>query len=301
MFDHPIIDVALGLIFFYTVLSLVSTVVQEWVSSLFGLRSKNLRAGVKNFIGSEYADKIYKHPLIRNLSKKGKLPSYVSTKRLSFMLLEIIAKEKKGKSYSSCKADEVREIIDKIEEANPLREVLDALVNDGENAANNLESNLEKWFDEGMERISGWYKRKIQFWTIVIASFLTIATNSNSIHMAERLWKDDSLRMSIAVQAQNFEKAATNTSKVTEKEKTTDIQDKNSLVLLESFPIGWNHNLPESCFGWFILVLGWFVTIAAVSLGAPFWFDLLGKVSNLRGAGSNKSNTPNVNKKSEPT
>ena len=31
--------------------------------------------------------------------------------------------------------------------------------------------------------------------------------------------------------------------------------------------------------------LGWLITAAAVSLGAPFWFDLLGKVANLRGSG----------------
>jgi hypothetical protein len=30
---------------------------------------------------------------------------------------------------------------------------------------------------------------------------------------------------------------------------------------------------------------GWVLTAFAVSPGAPFWFDLLGKVSNLRGAG----------------
>ena len=31
------------------------------------------------------------------------------------------------------------------------------------------------------------------------------------------------------------------------------------------------------------------MTIAAVSLGAPFWFDLLGKVAHLRGAGGTTS------------
>ena len=36
---------------------------------------------------------------------------------------------------------------------------------------------------------------------------------------------------------------------------------------------------------WVERIVGWLVTIAAVSLGAPFWFDLLGKVANLRGAG----------------
>ena len=31
MLDHPIIDVTLGLVFFYVVLSLVASAVQEWI------------------------------------------------------------------------------------------------------------------------------------------------------------------------------------------------------------------------------------------------------------------------------
>ena len=30
---------------------------------------------------------------------------------------------------------------------------------------------------------------------------------------------------------------------------------------------------------------GWFMTGLALSLGAPFWFDLLSKFVNIRGAG----------------
>ena len=70
MFDHPIIDVGLGLIFFYVVISLVASAVQEWIASLFALRSKNLHAGVRNLIGDAYAKKVYEHPLINNLSKE---------------------------------------------------------------------------------------------------------------------------------------------------------------------------------------------------------------------------------------
>jgi hypothetical protein len=33
------------------------------------------------------------------------------------------------------------------------------------------------------------------------------------------------------------------------------------------------------------LILGWFITALAASLGAPFWFDLLGRFMNVRNAG----------------
>ncbi len=70
MFEHPILDVGLGLIFFYVILSLVASAVQEWIASLLALRSKNLQSGIRNMIGKEYADKVYAHPLIKNLAKR---------------------------------------------------------------------------------------------------------------------------------------------------------------------------------------------------------------------------------------
>ena len=106
MLDHPFIDVAIGLIFFYVILSLVVSAVQEWIASLFALRSKNLWSGVQNLIGDKYAKKVYEHPLIKNLSKKHKLPSYIAPETLSAVLLEVIAKEQNGKSYVSHTANE---------------------------------------------------------------------------------------------------------------------------------------------------------------------------------------------------
>ena len=50
------------------------------------------------------------------------------------------------------------------------------------------------------------------------------------------------------------------------------------------FPIGWKE-LPAGLMEFLKTLLGWLITAAAVSLGAPFWFDLLGKVANLRGSG----------------
>ena len=70
MFDHPIIDVILGLIFFYVVLSLVASAVQEWFASLLALRTKNLWKGVQTLIGDDYAAKVYAHPLIKQSRKK---------------------------------------------------------------------------------------------------------------------------------------------------------------------------------------------------------------------------------------
>ena len=72
MLDHPIVDVALGLFLLYSTLSLVASVVKEWVSSVLGLRAKNLQKGIQTLIGKEHASRLYGHPLVSTLAKEKK-------------------------------------------------------------------------------------------------------------------------------------------------------------------------------------------------------------------------------------
>ena len=293
MLDHPIIDIALGLILLYVVLSLVASSVQEWIASLCGLRSKNLHKGINTLIGSDYAMKVYEHPLIKNLSKDKKFPSYIAPETLSAVLLAVVARDNGDKPYVDYKADEVRGIISKIKEDHPVKGVLEALLDSGEDAAKTLQNKLGNWFDEGMIRISGWYKRKTKTIIFVIAAVVTIATNASTIHIAEEFWRNDALRVSIAAQAQT----------VAANQDIKNLLKDEDIKQLGSFPIGWKiedgtiKNLPNSKLGWFNLILGWLVTTAAISLGAPFWFDLLSKVANLRGTGGKTPTSEQRNQK----
>ncbi|WP_033067319.1 hypothetical protein [Thalassospira australica] len=299
MFEHPVIDVALGLIFFYVTLSLVASAVQEWIASFCGLRSTNLEEGITRLVGDKYAKAVYAHPLIKNLSRKGKLPSYIAPETLSTVLLEVLAKNEDGKSFVSLKADEVRDLIAKLPQGaggnvdekkddDDLAAVLTALVTDGEKAAIELQEKLASWFDEGMTRISGWYKRKVKLIILCIAGVVVVATNASTIHVAEELWTNDALRTEIAAQA----------TVAAGKENVTELESAN-LDALKSFPIGWKQpsfsaNVAAFFTGteWFKSIIGWLITIAAISLGAPFWFDLLGKVANLKGTGGKAADKP---------
>ncbi len=273
MLDHPAIDIVLGTILFYVVLSLVASAVQEWIASLFGLRSKNLSAGINRLIGDQYAQKVYGHPLIKNLAKENKLPSYIAPETLSTVLLEVIAKDNANKSYVACTADEVRGVIGKIDSDHPLREIFDTWLTEGEDLANVLKQRLAGWFDEGMTRVSGWYSRRVKVIIFIIAAAVTIATNASSIHLVEQLWSNDALRAQLAAQAQSVAGQSAPGS------DSAEVLDQ-----LEMFPIGWDE-LPDGVVDWLKTILGWGITIAAISLGAPFWFDLLGKVANLKGSG----------------
>ena len=51
-------------------------------------------------------------------------------------------------------------------------------------------------------------------------------------------------------------------------------------------PLGWNGNGYHHFWGWAIAFLGALITFAAISLGAPFWFDTLSRLSRVRSTGA---------------
>ena len=99
--NSPMIDVAIGLIFFYVTLSLVCSSIQEIIAGLCGLRSRNLKKGIRNLVGNEYAQALYDHPLIKGLRKPKGRPSYIDPEIFSAALMAIVARDKVSNSESS--------------------------------------------------------------------------------------------------------------------------------------------------------------------------------------------------------
>jgi len=61
-------------------------------------------------------------------------------------------------------------------------------------------------------------------------------------------------------------------------------------------PVGWNREdprlMPDTPGGWVTKIFGWLVTAAALSLGAPFWFDLLNKIMIIRSTVKPREKSP---------
>lgn len=279
MLDTPIVDVALGLMFVYLVLSLICSGIQEWLASVTRLRSRNLRTGIANLLDGPNAQNlthvtnVYGHPLIANLARKGRLPSYIPTDLLSSVVLDAVAQEAGKKSYADLAAEEVDAMIDGLDDNHPLKPVLRALANKAKAEGAQLRATLAGWFDDGMERIGGWYARTVRLWLFGIAIVVALAANANTLTMVERIWQNDTLRTYLAAQAV----AATESDTLPTLDELRGDEDM--------LPIGWSARDDFSP-RWFVhSIAGWLLTIAAISLGAPFWFDLLGRVARLRGAG----------------
>jgi hypothetical protein len=184
---------------------------------------------------------------------------------------------------------------------------------------------LENWFKTEMERINAWYRRWTVLWLAVAAVIATLTLNVDTISVAESLWNNPKLRQTVAASAeQNLENlaAATETIKTEVREKCKTDADPNacdavvkklndviktssqSLITLD-LPIAqtpfWNppENSGDLVAFWFKHVSGLLITIIMVSLGAPFWFDTLNRLVNVRLSG--KPNSDETQKeKSKP-
>src|SRR6185436_8355805 len=112
-----------------------------------------------------------------------------------------------------------------------------------------------------------------------IALALAVAMNADSFAIGQRLWKDDALRSSLVTQANNTVNAGTaECAQAGASDNKADAAAK-CLDQVKEFglPLGWSHaSSPHSVAGGFGKVLGLLVTAFALTLGAPFWFDLLG-------------------------
>lgn len=95
MFGSGIIDLAIGVILVYLFLSLICSVITEWISKKLEMRAKNLEEGIRSLLsdpqGTGHSLKLFDHPLIKGLSKNGRKPSYVPSSLFAIALMDIIS------------------------------------------------------------------------------------------------------------------------------------------------------------------------------------------------------------------
>lgn len=176
---------------------------------------------------------------------------------------------------------------------------------------------IESWFDSSMERLGGDLKQRYtRRFTFVIAALTALFLNADSINIAKYLYSNPEARTKLATQA--YSAAESDSINATVKNLTASLHDsltkkndsitlqqisdsltvnltkikKSTAALNDMIPLGWNsksfNDVDGKFNGWLILqkLAGLLATVFAIMMGAPFWFDVLNKIANLRGAGS---------------
>ncbi|HMN26911.1 MAG TPA: hypothetical protein PKE45_02060 [Caldilineaceae bacterium] len=147
------------------------------------------------------------------------------------------------------------------------------------------QANVEEYFTQTMERLSGWYKRRVQVFIILFALALSLLLNIDSLEIANRLANDPALRQTLVVVAEQ-----TTTLPQSGDEPLARANQVLDQIEQLGIPIGWQR-APASTTDWIAKILGLLISTAAIAQGAPFWFDLLGKLINVRMTGK-KPATP---------
>lgn len=363
MLNSGIIDIVIGLVFIYLLYSLLTTLIQEIIASHFGFRGKMLEraifrmledetkfnskfksvmylfkksgnGGVKNSISYEY----YKHPLILFLGERdnnGK-PAYINKETFSKVIVDLL----RGKDIKP--GDNIQSMIQKaLDEkrtnwggakiSEQTLSYMESIWADAGGDVVKFKKLLENWFDETMDRASGWYKKHTQFVLFFVGLTISIVFNVDTLKIIERLEKDPKLREQLVQQAGAFQEAHPDLDKkllIQEAEnnkflaqhsknellandslqniklndslklanylelkskRDTLFNQANSLIkndinnVHHSLGLGWEE-YDKSFLNIFFSLIGWMVTALALSLGAPFWFDLLNRLMKLRGS-----------------
>jgi hypothetical protein len=303
MFGSTVLEVAIGLILTFLMVSLVTSSVTEAISSAMGWRASTLLAGVKNLLNDQnfqgLAKELYAHALV-NPQGDGKtttppatvvagtptttpaaatppttLPSYIDSRQFAVAFTQTIGLTPTAVAQAAASANPAAAISSlkastaKVTDPQ-LRTMLDGIIDRSAGDMGKIEAEVSRWFDTGMAQVSGVYKRHAQAWNFGIALLLAVILNVDAIAIAAALWKQPLAIHAIAPVA--------------------NLSSADALKQFDAIglPYGWTLARLDgmrTLEGW-VALPGWFITAVATLLGAPFWFDALQKFAQIRGTGS---------------
>jgi len=294
MFGSNLLDVAIGLIFVYLIFSLVVTVINEIIATYLGLRAKDLEQAIGRMLSTgAFSKEFYEHPLIRSLAKDNKSrPSYIEPATFSRVVTDILQPRGRVASLSTSIRAFAAGVPDINATSQPLPpdiRLLLGLAGDAQDNVEEFRKKLEDWFNETMNRVTGWYQRKIKIITLFIGLVITIIFNVDSVKIYKTLSTNNKVRGEVIVAATKY----FDTYGVSGDEGSVTRQKLDELLCDQIDPtvnilgIGWPHNKPYIPASEILsAVAGWLLTTLALSLGAPFWFDMLSRIMKLRGTGT---------------
>lgn len=342
MFGSTVLDIAIGIVFIYLMLSLVVTAANELLAALIKARGNTLWRGICNLLPTgdpsatssvgkkNFAQAVYDHPLVDGLAQSSR-PSYIPSRVFALALLDTVAETTDGKIEVEALRPKIAALPDS------LRKPLQLLLHEANGDLEQFKLHIEVWFNHAMDRVSGWYKRIVQYVLFGIAGLLTVLLNVDTVLLINHLSRDSALRASLVAQASQYTEAHPPAPAPTGKKGSVPPIEINgredelqaSIAALDALdlPIGWTNTppmekavgltpavtsavhelqlkedraLPTDVFGgdhslWAVLhqhFLGWLVTTLAISLGAPFWFDVLNRFVNIRASGKAPEERP---------
>jgi hypothetical protein len=195
------------------------------------------------------------------------------------------------KASGSLRAQATDTVLNKVQDlADGSISTLKIYLSDLEGDVKALGTEIEDWFNRGMARASGVYKRNAKAVGLLIGLAIAISLNADSLHILDRLSRDPAVRNAINQAAEQV--ATDNAGGETDFDRLEEEVDAALSTL--PIPIGYSQAVTEkqklAQESWFIPLIprrwvGWVITGFAISMGSSFWFNLLKKVINVKNTG----------------
>ncbi len=326
------LDTAISVILIILIFSVVTYVVQELIAFNLQSRGKMLRDSITQLMSttdtSTWADGFFLHAEIASLRRKtDRLASYIPSSNFALAMMDMVA----AKSPVARTNDFFNDVCNgltsfKASDGN-LFVVMQNLADTSANISE-LQYKLEQWYNNYMDRVTGWYQSNTVKTIRIIAIVVTIAFNLNLIKITGDILHNSTLRGNLVGMAQGiaedpesitdlytrkFEdkkneiltqniKTADSTARKDSlidvaahqytQEKIAALQNLVGDLSKTKLPLGW-HGIPvithrttdENIEKGLVTLAGWLITAGCISMGAPFWFNLLMQLVNVRRAG----------------
>ncbi len=293
------LEVVVGMIFTFMLLSLLGTTVNELISAWRGWRGFYLEEGLKRLLEFKDNPAVYEkfkdNPIFNQLMQHkaplrvSQSPAYLSSDKFASILTNVL--KKKGQAV-----EKVDDLLEGLPEDSQLRKVLEQLKEDGSENLDAYKARLQTWFDDVMTQAGGWYKRHVQFITLFVGLSIAGVLNADGFQIYKHLSNNAAARERLAAMAEQY--AAENETlpatptfadslsaqdikkEFKEATSTGDFGEVSNILGL-----GWHPgDVAVSPKSWLVRLLGWLITAFAISLGASFWFDILKKIVSIRNA-----------------
>jgi hypothetical protein len=283
LFGSNIVDMTIGLVLVFLIMSLICSALREAVETVLKQRALDLERGIRDLLydptGEALARELYSHPLVYSLyqgvyqprtttrfwqrwfSSGGKLPSYIPASSFARALIDL---DQQGKVQSPA-----------------IAALLRSLAQDTAGDVAHLRANLEAWFDASAERIGGWYKRRTQVLLFALGFSTAAILNVNAFVIADELFHQSELRSAVTASAENFAASSGAATGTVARDAYESSMAELHKLAAAGLPMGWRDG-PAQNAPVYVMLLGWIITGIAVTLGAPFWFDLLNKFMVMR-------------------
>ena len=233
-----------------------------------------------------------KRPQLRSL------PSYISARSFADAVIDLVVPNAQGQTTM----DDIQTNLQVLPD--PFKTSLEALVKNANGDVSKFRTSVEQWYDDHMDRVSGWYKRRTASITLVVGAIMVVILNLNALTIGRTLYTENAVSAAVSNVA-----AKTTSCSSADQSCLANLDSELSAAAASGLPVGWG--TVRACTqkgvvcGWWerrgilspfggdgsqaaqvlLVLLGFLIMIFALLPGAQFWFGLLTKLNTLRATG----------------